>query len=373
MKLTLFSNTDWYLYNFRLPLIRALRARGDDVLLISPPGEYHHHLLEEGFNWISFPLSRSGINIFTEAGAIARLRRLYQQQPPDVFVHFTIKCVIYGSLAARMIGGRVILNSIDGLGYVFSNQDFKARALRYFVKPLYRLALNKTSVIFQNPDDQKLFVQMRMLNAWQGTLIKGVGVDPVKTRPTKKTLGKPLVTFAGRMLYSKGVADFVNAAREIHKKGIDARFLLVGVGDPGNPESISDAQIRAWLEEGLVEWWGWQEDMGKVYDQTDIFCLPSYREGVPRSLMEAAANGIPLIATDVPGCREVVRHEENGLLVPVKDVFALTNALERLIGDERLRQKMGENGQSLVEREFSTQKVVSETIKLIDSLHPHKE
>jgi len=361
MKIILFANTDWYLYNFRLTLAQALRKKGHAVVLLSPPGEYGPRLVQAGFRWISFPLSRRGMNPFSELITLWRLARLYSRERPDLVHHFTVKCVLYGSLAAKMAGVKGVVNAIIGLGYVFIGDEWPVRLLRWLIKGFYRRALRGTQVIFQNPDDQELFSRNGLVNRKQVTLIPSSGVDIEKFSPSPEPAGEPLVILPARMLWAKGVNEFVLAAGILRLAGVQARFALIGDTDPGNPEAVPVDQLEKWRKEGIIEWWGWQEDMPAMYRQAHIVCLPSYREGTPKSLIEAAACGRPIVTTDRPGCREVVRHQQNGLLVPVRDSRALAEALKTLIGDAALRKQMGKKGRELAVAEFSLEKVIGQT------------
>ncbi len=364
MKILFFANTDWYLYNFRLSLAQSLRSAGHDVVLMSPPGEYVTRLEEAGFRWIEFNFSRQGINPLAELNTIAALRRIYQHEKPDLVHHFTIKSVLYGSFAARRAGINAVVNSITGLGYVFSDK-FPARVLRQLVKRLYHRALTGTQVIFQNPDDQELFLKLKLVVPQQTTLILGSGVNPDRFSPMTEPDSMPVAVLPARMLWDKGVGEFVRAAQILRGEGLRARFALVGKNDPHNPNSISYDQLCQWQKEGDVEWWGWQDNIASVFAMAHIICLPtSYREGVPRVLIEAAACGKPLIAADVPGCREVVRHEENGLLIPPRDADKLADALRRLIRDRELRLRMGARGRELVLSDFSDDRVFAATRKV---------
>jgi glycosyltransferase involved in cell wall biosynthesis len=368
VKILLFANTDWYLFNFRLSLAQALRADGHNIVLVSPPGKYSARLQAAGFRWIEFPLSRRGTNPLFEMITVARLRRLYRQEKPDFAHHFTIKCVLYGSLAARLAGVKRIINAITGLGYVFIGTKPRASALLFMVKSLYRLALHNTRVIFQNVDDRALFLEMGLVNLAQSSLIEGSGVDTQRFTPTPEPEGIPLVVLPARLLWDKGVGEFVEAARLLRAEGIPARFALIGDTDPDNPAGVSEPRLHDWQAEGVVECWGWQEDMSSVYERANIVCLPSYREGLPRTLVEAAACGRALVASDVPGCRGIVRNAENGLLVPARDGQALAAALKTVLLDPALRQEMGKLGRAMVEAGFSVEKVVSETLQVYRGL-----
>ncbi len=373
MKIILFANTEWYLYNFRLSLAQALRSEGHEVVLVSPPGKYSRRLEEAGFRWISFPLSRRGTNPLAELATIWRLRNLYRVEKPDIVHHFTIKCVLYGSLAAHVAGVRIrrTINAITGLGFVFIDQGWRAGGLRWLVKSLYRIALKNTQVVFQNEDDRALFFDLGLVTESQVCLIPGSGVDvsrfvvepAVSAAPAQAAL-PVVVVLPARMLWDKGVREFVEAAQLLKEQGVAARFALVGDTDPNYPACVPEQQLNEWQSSGIVEWWGWQEDMPEVYRQADIVCLPSYREGLPRTLVEAAACGRALVAADVPGCRSIVRHGENGLLVPVRDGKALAEGLRTLILDAGLRQKMGRCGREIVVREYSMERVLSDTLVL---------
>jgi glycosyltransferase involved in cell wall biosynthesis len=363
-KILLFANTDWYLYNFRRALAEELRAQGNEVILLSPPGGYQNLLLEHGFQWVSFRLSRQGVNPLGELWTILRLMRIYRQIEPDIVHHFTVKPVIYGSIAARLLGVRGIVNSITGLGHLFIHPGFFVGVLRGITKILYRLSLRGTQVIFENPADQETFIRNRFIEPKQAHLVLGTGVDVNRFRPAPKHNDQPLILFAGRWLATKGIHEFVEAAQRVKHKGSKARFAIAGTVDPGNPASVPPEQIEAWKRSNAVEFWGWQADMPSVLAQTDIFCLPSYREGVPSALLEACASGLPIIATDVPGCRDVVEGGINGLLVPPQNSDALADAIETLLADPSLRDKLGQAGRQLALEKFSLENITTQTLKV---------
>lgn len=362
MKILLFANTDWYLYNFRLSLAKDLRDQGHEVILLSPPGNFQKLLEDNGFQLISFSFSRQGINPLYEIWTLWQLIRIYHKVHPDIVHHFTIKPVIYGSLAAHFLHIRGIINSITGLGHLFIDPSPITRLLRIVAKWLYRISLRNTQVIFENPEDRDIFIKKRLLKAEHSHLIMGTGVDVEKFRPVNKNNDTLVVLFSSRMLATKGVLEYMEAVRILKQNGLKARFALAGTTDPGNPASVTDGQIESWNQSGLVEWWGWREDMPNTLAQTDIFCLPSYREGVPNALIEACACGLPIVTTDVPGCRDVVTHGVNGLLVPVKNAFALADALEKLLTSPELRQSMGTAGRETAINKFSITKVNAETL-----------
>jgi glycosyltransferase involved in cell wall biosynthesis len=368
MNVLLFANTDWYLYNYRLPLIRAIKERGDQVTLLSPPGRYTQALEKEGFRWLPFPFERKGMNPFEELFTIFRLVAIFRREKPDLVHLFTIKPVLYGSIAARMTGVSHAVNSITGLGYIFSNAIF---LLRVFVIMFYRLSLSKTSVIFQNTDDLQYFVQNRIISNHQATLIPGSGVDVNVFHPVREPDGEPVVLIAGRLLRSKGIPEFVNAARQLRSEGIQATFVIVGEPYPDNPDSILPSELASWQEEGVIEAWGWHDDMAEVLAKSSLVCLPTtYKEGLPRLLLEAGASSRPVIATDIPGCRMVVRDGENGLLIPPGNQIALVTALKTLIQDPGLRQSMGARGREIVEQGFSVNQVIARTFDVYNQCRP---
>lgn len=374
MKIIFFANTDWYLYNFRLELAQALQTRGDEVVLVSPKGEYVPLLQELGFRWICFPIDRRGLNPIAEISTIFRLLSLYHRENPDLVHQFTVKCVLYGSLVAHLLGIHAVVNSVEGLGYVFTNGEGNRRWLRNLVIFFYRLVLKNTWVVFQNPDDRSFFINSQLADAKRTAIIMGTGVDIRKFTPQFNQQEIPHIILPARLLWDKGVGEFVEAARQLRSKGVGARFILVGDCDKGNPGSINPAQLHEWANEGVIEWWGWKDKMEYIYAQASIVCLPSYyREGLPKTLIEAAACGCPIVTTDLPGCREVVRHGENGLLVRERDASALAQALALLINNPTLRMKMGVNGRNMAEQKFSSGIIIPQILELYKTVCEENE
>lgn len=298
------------------------------------------------------------------------LLRLYRSLKPDLVQHYTIKPVLYGGIVARVVRVPAVVHVVGGLGYVFKARGIKASLLRAGIKPFYRLAMGspRVRVVFQNSDDRDVFLRDKFVDEAATVLIRGSGVDMTEFPPTPEPSGTPLVLLASRMLWDKGVGEYVEAARRIREGGVVARSVLVGDSDPGNPSAIPIAQLKAWHDSGVVEWWGWREDMPAILTHANVVCLPSYHEGVPKALIEAAACERAIVATDIPGCRDAVRHGENGLLVPVRDPGALATALRRLIEAPVLRRQMGMRGRAIVEQEFSTEKVAAETLAVYQKL-----
>jgi glycosyltransferase involved in cell wall biosynthesis len=270
--------------------------------------------------------------------------------------------VLYGTLAARLAGIKPVVNSITGLGYIFLPGGPLKQGLRYFVRIWYWAVLSGSQVIFENEDDRQTFLRYGFIHPADGHLIPGVGVDTQHFVQVPLPSGQPVVLLAARLLWDKGVGEFVEAARQLHCAGVQARFTLAGRIDPGNPASIPEAQIKEWAEEGLVEWWGWtDDDMPATLAKASIVCLPSYyREGLPTILLEASACGRPVVTTDWPGCRDAVRNGISGFLVRERDAASLADALQKLITAPDLCSEMGTAGRVLVEERFSSEKVLAQ-------------
>lgn len=361
---------DWYFCSHRLELARAARAAGFAVTVVTRVQAHADVIQREGFKLVPIALERRGSNPLKELKAIMQLARIYRSEQPDIVHHVALKPVLYGSVAARLAGVPHMVNALAGLGFVFSSERPLARLLRPLVKAAFRLLLNRrdSRVILQNRDDLALLTGSGVLAPGRVVVIRGSGVDLERYAPLPEAPGIPVVLLASRMLWDKGVGEFVEAARRLREGGVAARFVLVGEPDEGNPAAVPEARLLEWKQAGIVEWWGRRDDMPEVLAQSHIVCLPSYREGLPKVLLEAAACGRPIVASDVPGCREIVRHEENGLLVAVRDPAALADALRRLIGDADMRRRMGRSGRAMVEADFSVQRVVRETLDVYGGL-----
>ncbi len=376
MKIILFANTEWYLFNFRLSLAKALQAQGHDVLLISPPGEYGARLQALGFRWEALPMDRKSLNPLQELRLLAYLCRLYRREQPALAHHFTIKCVVYGSIAALVARVPARVNAVAGMGYVFTNQALKARLLRPVVRGLMRLVLNGRGarLILQNNDDMAAFAKAGLARPELTRLVMGSGVDLARFTPrvpsaqASPDVQPTRVVLAARLLWDKGIAEYAEAARQLKAKGLPIRFLLAGAPDPGNPAAIAQATLDGWQAEGLIELLGQVSDMAALFAAVDMVVLPSYREGLPKSLIEAAACALPLVTTDVPGCREVVTHEVDGLLVPVKDAKALASAIERLHLDPAWARELGLAARARALREFDEKIVIGKTLAVYREL-----
>jgi glycosyltransferase involved in cell wall biosynthesis len=372
MTVILFANTDWYLYNFRRSLAFALRDAGYELLLISPPGEYGEKLRAMGFRWEPLPMSRRSLNPLRELALLWHLVKLFRREKPTLVHGFTIKCAVYGSLAARFAGVPARVNAVAGMGYVFTSDDAKARLLRPVVRALLRIALDGKSarLILQNPDDIALFKNAGLVDDSRVRLVMGSGVDCSRFKAGEgREVDEPLrVLLAARLLWDKGLAEYVAAGRQLKAEGRVMRFLIAGTPDPGNPAAVPENTVRGWVNEGLIEWLGHVDDMPGLLASVDMVVLPSYREGLPKTLIEAAACALPLVTTDAPGCREVVTDGMDGLLVPVKDAGALAKAIARLQDDPALAAKLGAAARVKALAEFDEQIVIAKTIDVYREL-----
>lgn len=356
MKIIISATTSWNLYNSRLNLANALRKHGQDVVLLSPRDKYSQVLLDMGYRWEDWPLEPRGTKLLKELYSFLFLIWFYHREKPDVVHHFTPKGVVYGSFAAKVVGVTQIFNTITGLGYAFSGRAklFLKNIFLFF----YPLALVKTVVIFQNPENMAYFTKRKITRSDNSILIRSSGIDIDRFKFTPEQQGPVTVMLSSRFIAEKGVVSFVEAAKILHDRKRSIRFVLVGKSEPDQPSAIPDETLEQWEKSNLVDLWGWQENMEVVYPKAHIVCLPTYYdEGVPKVLVEAAACGRPLIATDIPGCREIVQDKYNGILVPLNNSIALANAIELLASDSTMRTKMGENSRRLAVDHFSSKEV----------------
>lgn len=348
-----------------------MRARGAEVVVLTHVNYLEQAIKQEGFQLIPWHISSGSLNPFREFLAFLQVLHVYRHERPDLVHHVTIKSVIYGGLAARLCGNIPSVNAITGLGHVFISQSWGMRLLRRLLLVLFRWVLRRrgSTTIFQNADNCNDLVKAGVVPQERIVLIRGSGVDVKAFSPRPEPNGVPVVILATRMLWEKGVADFVDAASKLREQGVSARFVLVGDPDPGNPACIPRDQLLSWAASGVVEWWGHRNDMPAVLAESNVVCFPSYYgEGVPKVLIEAASCGRAIVTTDVPGCREVVRNGDNGLLVPAKDANALAGALKALILDPGLRAMMGVQGREIAVREFSEERVIRETLAVYREL-----
>jgi glycosyltransferase involved in cell wall biosynthesis len=365
-KLLYLVTEDWYFCSHRLPIARAARDSGAEVVVATRVGEHAAAIEAEGFRLVPLAWRRGGASPLGELAALWQVYRLYRRERPDLAHHVAMKPTLHGGVAAALVGLPVVVNALTGLGYLFIGGGWKARLLGPIARGVLRFVLSRPNahLVMQNPDDLELLRRRGLLRHDRVVLIRGSGVDTEQFRPMPEPSGVPVAVLVGRMLTDKGVHELVGAARLLRERGVPLEVRLVGPPDPHNPASIPPATLQGWHDQGLVHWLGPQADMAAVWREAHIAVLPSYREGLPKALLEAAACGRPLVATDVPGCREVVHDGETGLVVPVRDAVALADALQRLAGDTTLRQRLGANARLLAEQAFAEPTVVRETLRL---------
>lgn len=368
-RLLYFVTEDWYFCSHRLPLAIAAREAGFDVTVVTRVRKHGAAIRAAGVALVPFEISRRSINPMRELVTVWRLYRVYRRVRPDIVHNVAMKPVLYGSLAARLAGIDGVVNALAGMGWLFTSPGARARLIKHWVRIALGRLLTSGIAIVQNPDDRDLLSRLGLPNA-SIRRIPGAGVDPVRFQPIPEPGGIPLVVLPARLLWDKGVGEFVQAARFLRSLSVKARFALVGDPDASNPASVSAPQLADWVRSGVVEHWGWLDDMPGVFSKAHIVCLPSYREGLPKALIEAAACGRPIVTTDVPGCREVVRAGENGLLVSQRNPLALAQALRYLIENREVRQKMGKRGREIALSEFSLHRIIDETLTVYRELMP---
>jgi glycosyltransferase involved in cell wall biosynthesis len=375
MKFVLYANTDWYLYNFRLSTALQLKQQGHDVVMVSPPGEFGDRFAAHGLRWVQLAMDRASLNPLREVATLRQLTRVLREERPDLLHNFTVKCAIYGALAARAAGVPAVVNAVAGMGYVFCSDTLLAKSLRPVVKLLMRgtLGSGRSRLILQNPDDADAFIRARLVPQQRIRVIRSSGVDLSRFLPTGREEGerRPLrVLLAARLLWEKGVGEYAEAARLLRAEGRNIELVLAGMPDPGNPRSVAREDVEAWAREGLVDWRGHVDDMPALMRTVDVMALPSYyREGVPKSLIEAAACGLAIVTTNLPGCREVVSDDcVDGLHVEPRSARSLADALARLDDDRELLARLGNCAREKAMQHFDERMVISRTIEVYDEL-----
>ena len=353
-------------WSHRLPLALSAIDAGYNVTLVSNFNKLESKIKNRGINVININFVRSSKHPFTDLKNIFKLILILRKEKPDIIHNVALKTILIASIAGLFSKKMVIINAFTGLGYVFSSDQLHAKLIRFFIKPIFKLLFRRSNywTIFQNPDDMNLFERLGLINLNQSTLIRGSGVETNKFIQSDDLNKIPVVMLASRMLWDKGVGEFVKVAKRAYKNKINAEFMLVGGIDNDNPMSIPLSTLKQWVSNGDVQWEGHSDNMPDMLASASIVCLPSYREGLPKVLLEAAAIGRPLIASDGPGCREIVRDKYNGLLVKMRDADSLYEAVLMLVNNRKMRETMGRNSRTLVETELSTTIINTQTIEL---------
>ncbi len=359
-------NVDWFFVSHRLPIALALIKSGVEVHLASRFTTHKAYLEGLGINTHPIVISRGGISLLEEFRSIYSLYVLVKNVNPDLAHLVTIKPVMYGGLVARLLCVRRVVASISGLGFVFIDQSLKAKVIRKIAICCYRLGLStkRVTVIFQNTADRSLFIDKKIVRDSQAVLIPGSGIDLNSFRFTPEPEESPVVMFLARFLKDKGIVEFVEASSIVKAVFPSARFVLVGNIDSDNPNSISSSDLNSWVKLGLVEDWGYATNVFSAIRQSNLMILPSYREGLPKSLLEAAACGRAVITSNVPGCRDAIACGETGLLVNPKNAQMLADAIIQLLQDGPLRKEYGVAGRRLAEKYFDVNNVVSQHLSI---------
>lgn len=363
------NSPDFFL-SHRLPLALAALNAGFQVHVATSDGPEVRNIRSMGFTHHIVPFVRSGQNPLHELGTLIRMVRLFRRVKP-VLVHLiTIKPVLYGGIAARLAGVKSVVSAVSGLGTVFLADSVVARFRRGLVILLYRAAFTQKRlvVIFQNPDDCNVLLGLKALKQDAARMIRGSGVNLEDYPYLSQPLGKTVVVMASRLLRDKGVFEFVEAAKLLQDRGVAVEMRLIGSPDPGNPTSVTLKDLNKWKSKRYIEVLGYRTDIATQYAEAHIVCLPSYREGLPKSLVEAAACGRAVVTTDVPGCRDAIKPGVTGLTVPLKDTVALADAIQALVEDPEMRADMGRAGRALAEEAFAIEKIVDQHIDIYSDL-----
>lgn len=370
MRIVYIVNVDWFFISHRLPIALEALKQGYEVYIFAKDTGKMEYLKSLGINIYPINLERGRINPFQSLKLLFDLREKITSIQPDVIHLVTIKPVLIGGLASILAKVPSIVYAISGLGFIFTNTMLKAKTLRLGIIPLYRLALSAKNkiVIVQNLDDLRILRQYVSIPESQTVLIPGSGVDLQQFNVQPLPLRNKIVLMACRLLADKGVYEFHKSALLLKEKYPDVRFVLVGGIDPDNPTSLTKKELNEWTEKGDLEWWGHQSNMSEVLSQATIVVLPSYREGMPKVLLEAQALGRPIVTTNVPGCREAIENGKTGFLAQVKDEHSLANAIEKLITNDDLCLEFSHNARVLAEQKFDIKQVVKTHMNIYKNL-----
>lgn len=363
---------DWYYWSHRRVLARELMEQGYQVILVTRVNSLREEIEADGVRLIDLSLSRASFNVLRDFKYVKTLYELYRRERPDLVYHVAFKPVLYGAIAARLARVPHRVNAIAGMGVLFSNHRISTRIVRWIVMRAFSVLFNRPecTLIVQNQSDfGRLQKRLRLLDQ-RICLIRGAGVDIRQFTPRSDedaaadSSDGPVITHVSRLIRDKGIEELALASRELKRRGLRFRLQVVGEADMNHVRPISPAEIMAWQDEGLLEWKGHSDDIATIYQESDIAVLASYSEGLPKSLLEACACGLPIVTTDNPGCREVVEHGRNGLIVPVRDHLALADALQKLIENPEMRRQMGEQSRERAVNEFSLELIVEQTMKV---------
>jgi glycosyltransferase involved in cell wall biosynthesis len=363
-KLHFVVNEDWAFISHFFERAVAAQSAGYNVGISAHLGEKRNVLEEAGFSLYPHHISRSGTNPLVEIRNLYAMVKVFRASKPDIIHLIALKPIVIGAIAARIYGKAHVVCAPIGMGYLFSSNDRKARFLQPVVRFVLRRILNlrNTQVIIENNEDCASLISGNYVKTSNIQVIKGAGVDLSLYKAAPENLDTQVVTMFARVLRDKGVLDFVEATKIVHHEFPNAVFQLVGDCDPGNPTSFSESEVRSWESAGSIKWLGYRTDVPDLLVASNIVCLPSYREGLPKTLIEACAAQRAIVATDVTGCREVVSHGSNGLLVPARNPQKLAEAISQLLGDPVQRTSFAKNGIARAETEFASSIVIEQTL-----------
>lgn len=356
MKVAIVLNTSWNIYNFRMGLIKALREDGHEIHTIAPVDDYTSFLVESGCVHHAVKMDSRGANPLKDLALTLELFGIYRRLGPDVILHFTIKPNVYGTLAASLLRIPTI-NNVCGLGTIFLKKGVTSRVAKWLYRASFRFA---TKVFFQNSDDRAIFLEERLIAPDIADLVPGSGIDLTRFQPVEFKRNKTFTfLLVSRLITDKGILEFVEAIRQLRSEGIDARFQVLGAKDPNHKRGIATEVIESWISNNTIEYLGTTKDVRPFMEQADCVVLPSYREGTPRTLLEAASLGKPIVTTDVPGCHHVVQHEYNGLLCTVKSAEDLASKMRQMAtSPDEILLTFSRNGRKKMEAEFDETRVI---------------
>jgi glycosyltransferase involved in cell wall biosynthesis len=361
-------NKDWYFLSHRLPLATSLRDAGAKVTIAAGPTGREAEIVNLGFGFRALSFDRGGVNPLHELRTIIDLYRVIRSEKPDFVHNIAIKATLYGSIAARLAGAKAIINTVTGLGYLFTTTSTSGVVLRSFVAPFFRLAcrFRKVSFVFFNEDDRKTFCQLGFTTETASTVIPGSGVDVSSFELADPSREPPTIVMCSRLLLDKGLRELVAAVRILRREGLTFRVIVAGERDSSNPRVVSEEELAGWVKDGLIEAPGFIKDTKTLLSKASIAVLPSYREGMPLFLLEALAAGLPIVTTDVPGCRATLMPGGNGELLAAKDPGALSAALRSLITDPGKRARFGKASRRMATERFAKEIVNNQTIALYE-------
>jgi glycosyltransferase involved in cell wall biosynthesis len=366
MNVAIVLNTSWNVYNFRMGLIKSLQENNYTVTVIAPRDEYTQKLIDCGCKYHELTMDSRGANVIKDLGLVFELYRIYKRLKPDVLLHYTIKPNIYGTVAARLLNIPAV-NNVCGLGTVFLKKNLVSKIASFMYRTAFKFP---KKVFFQNNNDRRLFVKNGLVKKEIADILPGSGIDLIKFKASHFKRNKKFTfLLVSRLIHDKGILEYIEAIKLLKANGVDAKYQILGPKDPKHKRGIESAIVDQWISSDIIEYLGTTEDVRGFINNADCIVLPSYREGTPKSLLEAASSAKPIIATNVPGCKDVVEHKYNGLLCKMKNAKDLAKKMQEMTSynDESLK-KMGQNGRLKVENEFDEKLVIDKYLVTIKEL-----